>query len=307
MAYCPKCDAPYPIVTSTTGSSYTVPVTTEKYNSKGKYIGYEESETTEFYTITLPRCSNCYSVLEFPNATSKKEFFYALKDRLENAWRGIAHDKELEALQSLTYSGENYEKLINLRELESDYRRVKPDVRYGGPLFIMALAILMFVGVLYEYSTGRESGQDLLFPLILSIGLFCGGCVWMSKGEEAAERVKEEFKERAKKVLWEASRRRESKGIAEAGYTYRCECGKFLSSTVKACSQCGRENPHLSPPSSKVTGQKGVHELPPLVVGSVLHRSEEVAGQERDLICNQCKGTVPPGSKFCPCCGSSVP
>ncbi len=89
MAYCPKCKNNYQIVTSTTGSSYNVPVTTERYNAKGDYIGYEETETYDIDIDTYPRCSNCYSVLKFPNATTKEEFeriesevFYSRKNRL---------------------------------------------------------------------------------------------------------------------------------------------------------------------------------------------------------------------------------
>ncbi|MCJ7789480.1 MAG: hypothetical protein MUP69_04740 [Candidatus Atribacteria bacterium] len=87
MAYCPKCENNYPIVTSTKGSSYIVPVTTERYNSGGDYIGYEESETHRVNIETLPRCSNCYSVFEFPNAISKEELFYAKRNNLLEIWR----------------------------------------------------------------------------------------------------------------------------------------------------------------------------------------------------------------------------
>lgn len=87
MAYCPKCENNYPIVTSTSGSSYSVPVTTEKYSSGGKYIGYEEGETYRVEIKTLPRCSNCYSIFEFPNALSKEEFFYAKRNKLLKRWR----------------------------------------------------------------------------------------------------------------------------------------------------------------------------------------------------------------------------
>jgi hypothetical protein len=87
MAYCPKCEKSYPIVTSTKDSSRRVPTTTERYNSEGDYIGYEEGETYAVNTETLPRCSNCYSVFEFPNAISKEEFFYAKRDNLLEIWR----------------------------------------------------------------------------------------------------------------------------------------------------------------------------------------------------------------------------
>jgi len=59
----------------------------ERYNSEGDYIGYEEGETYAVNTETLPRCSNCYSVFEFPNAISKEEFFYAKRDNLLEIWR----------------------------------------------------------------------------------------------------------------------------------------------------------------------------------------------------------------------------
>jgi hypothetical protein len=89
MAYCPKCENNYPIVTSTSGSSYGVPVITERYNSRGNYSGYEEGETSAVDIETLPRCSNCYSVFEFPNAISKEEFFYAKRDQLLRKWRNL--------------------------------------------------------------------------------------------------------------------------------------------------------------------------------------------------------------------------
>ena len=64
-----------------------MPATTERYNSEGDYIGYEETYGVSVNTETLPRCSNCYSVLEFPNATSKKELFYAKRDKLLKIYR----------------------------------------------------------------------------------------------------------------------------------------------------------------------------------------------------------------------------
>ena len=87
MAYCPKCENNYPIVTSTKSSFHSVPFTTERYNSEGKYIGYEEGKEYVVGIEALPRCSNCYSVFEFPNAISKEEFFYAKRDKLLKIWR----------------------------------------------------------------------------------------------------------------------------------------------------------------------------------------------------------------------------
>ena len=97
-AYCPNCKKNYPIVTSTKDSSRGVPVTTERYNSEGNYIGYEE--TYGVNTETLPRCSNCYSVFEFPNAISKEEFFYAKRSKLLKIWRSKkTAKKELDELK----------------------------------------------------------------------------------------------------------------------------------------------------------------------------------------------------------------
>lgn len=82
MAYCPKCKKNYPIVTSTKDSPRRMPTTTERYNSDGDYIGYEKTYGINVNKETLPRCSNCYSVFEFPNATSKEELFYAKRNKL---------------------------------------------------------------------------------------------------------------------------------------------------------------------------------------------------------------------------------
>jgi len=87
MSWCPKCEGNYPIVTSVKSSSYSVPVATERYNSYGEYIGYEESEAYLTHANTLPRCSNCYSVLKFPNITSKEEYFRTMQKILINKWR----------------------------------------------------------------------------------------------------------------------------------------------------------------------------------------------------------------------------
>ena len=198
MAYCPKCKKNYPIVTSTKDSSRKVPAITERYNSEGDYIGYEEGETCDVNVKTLPRCSNCYSVFEFPNATSKEELFYAKRNKL--TWRikkpvnpgsggdiwtaiifgGIAGvltaaittnttigvlvgigagfgslwlstpshlekkkyedkiarwNKELNELESLTYSDENYEKLINpqlSKEALEKHKEVWRRIKLGG-------------------------------------------------------------------------------------------------------------------------------------------------------------------------------
>ena len=87
MAYCPECKKNYPIVTSTKGSSRRVPATTERYSSRGDYIGYEEGETYAVNIETRPRCSNCYSVFEFPNITSQEEFFDVKRNNLLEIWR----------------------------------------------------------------------------------------------------------------------------------------------------------------------------------------------------------------------------
>jgi hypothetical protein len=111
MAYCPKCKKNYPIVTSTKDSPRGVLATTERYNSEGDYIGYEE--TYGVNTEMIPRCSNCYSVFEFPNAISKEEFFYAKRNKLLKILRSKKTEKkEIEELKSLTYSDENYERVV---------------------------------------------------------------------------------------------------------------------------------------------------------------------------------------------------
>lgn len=81
MAYCPKCDANFSIVTSTEGSRYSTPVTTNRYNKENEYIGYEETEVSDVTIETHPRCSNCYSVFQFPHATSKTEYQQLVNER----------------------------------------------------------------------------------------------------------------------------------------------------------------------------------------------------------------------------------
>lgn len=115
----------------TKNSSGRVPTTTERYNSDGDYIGYEETYGVNIEM--LPRCSNCYSVFEFPNAISKEEFFYAKKNKLLRIWRSKGTPKkERDELKSLTYSDENYERVLTTqlskRALERHkevWRRIK--------------------------------------------------------------------------------------------------------------------------------------------------------------------------------------
>jgi hypothetical protein len=131
MAYCPKCEKNYLIVMGTKNSSGRVPATTERYNSDGDYIGYEETYGVNIET--LPRCSNCYSVFEFPNAISKEEFFYAKRNKLLRIWRSKGTPKkERDELKSLTYSDENYERLLTtqlskgaLERHKEVWRRIK--------------------------------------------------------------------------------------------------------------------------------------------------------------------------------------
>lgn len=86
MAWCPKCDGDYPIVTSVTGHPVSVPTVTDRYNASGEYIGYEEGKSFRTDMQTVPRCSRCYSLLECPNATSKEEYFYAKKELVIKRW-----------------------------------------------------------------------------------------------------------------------------------------------------------------------------------------------------------------------------
>lgn len=86
MAWCPKCDGDYPIVTSVTGHPVGVPTVTERYNQSGEYIGYEEGKSFTTDMQTVPRCSRCYSVFECPNATSREEYFCAKKELVIAGW-----------------------------------------------------------------------------------------------------------------------------------------------------------------------------------------------------------------------------
>lgn len=86
MAWCPKCDGDYPIVTSVTGRSVGVPTVTQRYNWKDEYVGYEEGVAFKTDMQTVPRCSRCYSVFEFPNATSEEEYFYAKRQVVIADW-----------------------------------------------------------------------------------------------------------------------------------------------------------------------------------------------------------------------------
>ncbi len=122
MAYCPRCEKNYPIVTST--KRHSLPTITERYNSWGDYIGYEEAYSVN--TETLPRCSNCYSVFEFPNAISKEEFFYGKRNKLLKILRSKGETKkELDELKSLTYSDENYKRVITTQLTKGALERHK--------------------------------------------------------------------------------------------------------------------------------------------------------------------------------------
>ena len=144
MAWCPKCDGNYQVVVSVKGSSKVVPVTSERYNREGDYTGYETSEMFDVRVESLPRCSNCYSVLELPNVTSREEYFYKKRELRIQTFRSRKPSKppvpfgmnifgwgkrryiedsekyndritrweiELSELQSMEYSDENYERL----------------------------------------------------------------------------------------------------------------------------------------------------------------------------------------------------
>lgn len=45
MAWCPKCNDNYPIITSVKGDSSSMPIVSEKYDWKDEYIGYKMGVT----------------------------------------------------------------------------------------------------------------------------------------------------------------------------------------------------------------------------------------------------------------------
>jgi hypothetical protein len=77
MAYCPNCNQVVSIVAETSESYEEVRVQTDRYvTHKGMdhLIGHDEGFQPVATSYTVPRCSNCYSELEFPSATSAEMY-----------------------------------------------------------------------------------------------------------------------------------------------------------------------------------------------------------------------------------------
>lgn len=88
MAWCTVDDANCPIIASTEGHSVGVPTVTERYNRSGEYIGYEEGEAFRTNIRSVPRCSLCFTVFEFPDATSREQYIDKKKALLVARHRG---------------------------------------------------------------------------------------------------------------------------------------------------------------------------------------------------------------------------
>ena len=86
MAWCTKCDNNTQIVFQVRGHPVSMTTTSERYNRKGEYIGYEEGEAYATDISSTPLCSYCGSGFEFPNATSRQEYFDKKKALVISRW-----------------------------------------------------------------------------------------------------------------------------------------------------------------------------------------------------------------------------
>ena len=87
MPWCPRCDTVQQSYPDVRGDSIAVPTRTDRYNRYDEYIGYEEGESFRTRIRTIPRCPVCNTVFEFPNATSKEQYFNAKKETAIRTWR----------------------------------------------------------------------------------------------------------------------------------------------------------------------------------------------------------------------------
>ncbi|MEM2144800.1 MAG: hypothetical protein QW279_05530 [Candidatus Jordarchaeaceae archaeon] len=89
MAYCPKCRGNYQIVVRYTTEFSSEHTKFDRYDSEDRYIGSEEGFIPVTKVESFPCCSNCYSVLQYPQITSEKDYFYLLKNKMLNKYLEI--------------------------------------------------------------------------------------------------------------------------------------------------------------------------------------------------------------------------
>jgi len=202
MAWCPKCDGNYQIVVSVKGSSQGVPVISERYNWKDEYIGYETGEISETDIESLPRCSNCYSVFEFPKATSKEEFFSAKLDSIIKSWRA---------------------------------RNPKPPEPGGGFIGCMGIIVGLLLGVI-AYFIIKSPLFAAFIGLLAVVGLGKFG-FWLDKPGD--RRRREEYKNKILK-RWEGKLYElQSMEYSDESYE-KLMRGKKIEEVIKIpCTRCG--------------------------------------------------------------------
>jgi len=86
MAWCARCDGNYQITSRVDDDFWALPTSTKTHNLQSAYVGYEAAAVLGADISTVPRCSNCYSEIEFPTATSEKEYFDMKRTRLLGHW-----------------------------------------------------------------------------------------------------------------------------------------------------------------------------------------------------------------------------
>lgn len=82
MPWCPVCNEVQTTYPNTVSEPVAVPTRSDRYNSDGEYIGYEEGESHQIRIRTIPTCPGCNTKFEFPSVKSKEEYFHAKKNAL---------------------------------------------------------------------------------------------------------------------------------------------------------------------------------------------------------------------------------
>jgi len=100
MPYCPGCHSICSIVMQTLSETTPEQVSSRAYKPySGGVREYSDYlvESTEYVTDikTIPRCSNCFEILEFPNATTKQGL-----EKMEKDWFLTSKQKAISTLRS---------------------------------------------------------------------------------------------------------------------------------------------------------------------------------------------------------------
>jgi len=139
MAYCPECQQIVSIVMNTQGDYSEVRVKSERYvihEGMDHHVGHDESYQPVVTTSSAPHCSNCFAMLEFPQATTRENL-----ERKEKELIDSAKDKYINQIA-------RSREILRTGDIEdSSFFKGRTEGMIGG--IIMLLIISIIVGLFY--------------------------------------------------------------------------------------------------------------------------------------------------------------